>query len=180
MKIVATNVVGAYEIHMTPQTDDRGFFARSWCVRELSECGLHATFVQGSVSYNFERGTVRGMHFQRQPSTEAKLIRCTAGTIHDVLIDLRRESESHLMVMHRELTSDNHLSLFVPPGVAHGFQTLADNTEVLYQMTDYFAPELADGVRYDDPAFDIHWPVPITRISDRDRKWADYSPAGRA
>lgn len=174
MRILATTIAGAYEIHMVPQADDRGFFARSWCAREFAEAGLSAPFVQASVSYNTRSGTLRGLHFQRAPSPEDKLVRCTAGAIYDVLLDLRPRSETYLKWITRELTADNHVSLYVPAGVAHGFQTLTDDTEVLYQMTDFFAPDLASGVAYDDPAFRISWPLPISMISHGDRGWARF------
>ena len=159
---------------MTPQSDERGFFARSWCVREMTEAGISASFVQGSISHNLRRGTLRGLHFQRSPSSESKLVRCTAGAVYDVLVDLRPSSTTYLAWIAQELTADNHLGLYVPAGVAHGFQTLTDAAEVLYQMTDYFAPHLASGVSYNDPAFCISWPLPISMISERDRSWPPH------
>lgn len=161
--------------------DRRGFFARTWCEQEFATKGpaRPLRLVQASISYNRRAGTLRGMHFQAGPSREAKIVRCTAGAIHDVVIDLRPDSPSFMKHAVAELTQANRDALYIPPGFAHGFQTLADDTEVLYQMTDFFAPELARGVRWDDPAFGIDWPdAPAGRtIIERDAAYPDFDPA---
>jgi dTDP-4-dehydrorhamnose 3,5-epimerase len=144
---------------MERHCDERGFFARSVCVEEFQAHGLPADFVQSSVSWNRRRGTVRGMHFQWPPSREGKLVRCLRGAIHDVLLDLRPAEPTYLRHRAVLLDQDNRDAVFIPSGVAHGFQTLADDCEVLYQMTELHAPALAAGVRWDDPSFGIPWPI---------------------
>jgi dTDP-4-dehydrorhamnose 3,5-epimerase len=154
--------------------DGRGYFARTFCVREFGAAGLPTEFVQHSISSTARAGTVRGMHFQRAPHEEAKLIRCIAGAIHDVLIDLRPESSSYMQWEAYELGAGDGRQLYAPAGFAHGFQTLAPDTVVSYLISAYYAPEAAGGVRYDDPAFGIVWPLPVTELSDKDRRWPDY------
>lgn len=152
-----------------PLADSRGFFARMFCKEEFAEAGLPADVVQSSVSYTLRRGTVRGLHFQWPPSRENKLVRCLRGRVFDVMLDLRPDSPSYLRHVAVELDEENRDAVFIPHGVAHGFQTLVDSTEVLYQMTDMFAPHLAAGVRWDDPVFGIQWPVRSEVIlSERD------------
>jgi dTDP-4-dehydrorhamnose 3,5-epimerase len=164
-------------VTIEPHTDPRGFFARTFCKREFAANGLPSALVQASVSYNSRRGTVRGLHFQWPPSEEAKLVRCVRGSLFDVLLDLRPDSATYLK--HEAVTVDDagRDAVFVPPGVAHGFQTLEDRTEVLYQMTDFFVPELAAGVRWNDPAFGIQWPLKDVVISERDRTYPDFTRA---
>jgi dTDP-4-dehydrorhamnose 3,5-epimerase len=166
---------GAALVKMERHCDERGFFARSVCVEEFQAHGLPAAFVQSSVSWNRRRGTVRGMHFQWPPSREGKLVRCLRGAIHDVLLDLRPAEPTYLRYCAVVLDQDNRDAVFIPSGVAHGFQTLADDSEVLYQMTDVQAPALAAGVRWNDPAFDIRWPIASgIVIAHRDATYADF------
>ena len=168
------DIPGAALARLERHPDNRGFFARSVCVREFEAHGLPATFVQSSVSYNRQRGTLRGLHFQWPPSREGKLVRCVRGAIHDVLLDLRPAEPTYLQHRVVVLDEDNRDAVFIPPGIAHGFQTLADDTEVLYQMTDYYAPELASGVRWDDVVFGIRWPLDQVVISERDATYPDF------
>lgn len=172
-----TALHGAYVVEVEPHRDLRGFFARTWCRREFEEHGLIAELAQCSMSCNARRGTLRGMHWQVAPNEEAKLVRCTTGAIHDVIIDLRLHSPTYLKHEAVELTQGNRRALYVPPGVAHGFQTLMDDCEILYQMSDFFDPQLARGVRWNDPAFGIEWPIPDPIILDRDNTYPDYVAA---
>jgi len=176
MKFRPLELAGAFSIEMTPVMDDRGFFARSFCSAEFAEAGLPSFFPQSNISFNRHAGTVRGMHFQLPPHEEPKVIRCTAGVIYDAIIDLRPQSPTYRQWVGIELSAENRIALYVPPGFAHGFQTLADNTEVLYLMGDVYAPDLARGVRWNDPAFDLKWPNLITVISDRDAAYPDFVP----
>ena len=167
-----TKLKGVFVIGLERREDSRGFFARTFCQQEFAERGLRTQFAQCSVSFNINKGTLRGMHFQAAPMHETKLIRCTRGAIFDAIIDLRRESPTYKGHLTIELSAENGKTLYVPEGFAHGFQTLEDGTEVFYQMTEFFAPELARGVRWDDPAFAISWPQVDTRIIlDRDRNY---------
>jgi dTDP-4-dehydrorhamnose 3,5-epimerase len=170
-----TLLSGLYEIRIEPNADERGFFARSWCREEFQAHELNAKLVQCNISFNKRRGTLRGMHFQAEPFGEAKLIRCTQGGIYDVAIDLRPQSPTFRHWVGVELTAANHRMLFVPQGFAHGFLTLEDNTEVFYQMSDFYKAEAARGVRWDDPAFQIAWPAPVQVISERDRTYPDFT-----
>jgi len=174
MRFEPLAMAGAALLRIEPHADSRGFFARTYCAREFAAAGLPPAAVQISVSYNERAGTVRGMHFQWPPSQEAKLVRCIRGKLHDVLLDLRPKSATYLQNVAVKLDEDNHDAVFIPSGIAHGFQTLCDRTEVLYQMTDYFAPELAAGVRWNDPAFAIQWPLPQSDISERDAHCPDF------
>jgi dTDP-4-dehydrorhamnose 3,5-epimerase len=166
---------GACAVRLERFEDHRGFFARSWCQREFAEHGLTARLVQCNISFTRARGTIRGMHYQVPPREEAKLVRCTAGAIYDVIIDLRPDSPTFRQWIGIELTAANRVMLHVPEGFAHGFQTLEDDTEVFYQMSEYYEPELARGVRWDDPAFGMRWPIPDPILSDRDRSFPDYA-----
>jgi dTDP-4-dehydrorhamnose 3,5-epimerase len=154
--------------------DSRGFFARTWCQREFTEHGLDSRLVQCGLSWNRRRGTLRGMHYQAPPHAEVKLIRCTRGAIWDVALDLRPESPSFRRHVGVELSAENHAMLYVPEGVAHGFQTLVDDTEVCYQMSEFYAPESAHGVRFNDPAFAIRWPIPDPIVLERDATYPDF------
>jgi dTDP-4-dehydrorhamnose 3,5-epimerase len=174
MRFVETKLVGARVIEIEPHTDARGFFARSFCRDELTAAGLPGEFMQASVSYNIRRGTLRGLHFQAAPHEEPKLVRCTRGAIFDVIVDLRRTSPTHCRWFGVDLTADNRRTLYVPPGFGHGFQTLVDDTEILYQMAEPYVAELARGVRWNDPAFAIQWPDEPVVISERDRTYLDY------
>jgi dTDP-4-dehydrorhamnose 3,5-epimerase len=166
---------GAWVLHLERHDDERGFFARVWCADEFLRRGLNPRLVQCSLSYNRAAGTLRGMHYQAPPAQEAKVVRCIRGAIHDVLIDLRPESPSYRQWVARELTADNRLSFYVPEGVAHGFLTLSDASEVLYLISSEYAPALARGVRWDDPAFHVSWPSRPSIISERDRDYPDFA-----
>jgi dTDP-4-dehydrorhamnose 3,5-epimerase len=172
-----TPVVGVFEIEPEPREDDRGFFARSYCWREFVAHGLNPQVVQCNVSYNRLRGTLRGMHYQIAPSHEAKLIRCVRGSLYDVAVDVRPGSPTFRHWVAAELRAapgQPSRMLYVPEGVAHGFLTLEDDTEVIYQMSEFHAPEAARGFRWNDPAFAVDWPEPVRVISDRDRSYPDF------
>ncbi len=171
-----TTIPGTFVLEPEPRADARGFFARTWCRREFEAMGLEPRLAQCSVSYNRRAGTLRGMHLQAAPHGEAKLVRCTAGAVFDVVLDLRPDSPAYLRWFGTELSADNRLSLYVPEGVAHGFQTLADGAEVFYQISEEYFPDLARGVRWDDPAFGIRWPLPDPILSPRDRGYPDFRP----
>jgi dTDP-4-dehydrorhamnose 3,5-epimerase len=174
MRFRTTRLQDVKMIELEPATDHRGLFARTFCSQEFAAAGLVTVFVQQSFSHTARAGTVRGMHFQRAPHEEAKVIRCLAGAIHDVLIDLRPGSPTYMQWEAYELAAGDGCQLYVPAGFAHGFQTLAPATEVGYMMTALYAPEAAAGVRHNDPAFNITWPLPVTEISAKDQGWPDY------
>lgn len=175
MKFTETKLKGAYIIEPKLITDERGFFARSWCQKEFTERGLNPNLVQCNISFNLKKGTLRGMHYQAKPHEEAKLVRCTMGAIYDVIIDIRSESPTFKQWVAVELTAENRKMLYIPEGMAHGFQTLLDNTEVFYQMSEFYHPELAGGVRWDDPVFQILWPEFNTRvISEKDLSYPGF------
>jgi dTDP-4-dehydrorhamnose 3,5-epimerase len=168
----STAVAGAWLLTPQAQSDERGFFARTYCAREFEERGIRLQWVQCSVSYNVRAGTLRGMHYQVAPYAEAKLVRCTRGAIYDVIIDLRPDSASYLKHQAAVLSGDNRAALFVPERCAHGFQTLEANTEVFYQMSQFYMPDYGRGVLWNDPAFGIEWPVAPERIiSARDASY---------
>ena len=175
MRFDRLGIHGAFLITIERNIDQRGFFARTFCTKEFEDVGIPAAVVQSSISFSTCRGTVRGMHFQWPPSRESKLVRCLRGSIFDVLLDLRPRSPSYLRHISVQLNENNRDAVFIPHGVAHGFQTLLDGTEVLYQMADVYAPALANGVRWNDPAFSIKWPIagPVV-ISDRDADYPDF------
>lgn len=177
MQFKATTIPGTCEVLLQRLEDERGHFARAWCAREFATQGLPDACVQASVSHNADRGTLRGLHFQWPPSQEGKLVRCEQGAVHDVALDLRPDSPTFLEHVAVVLEAARGNALFIPPGVAHGFQVLEDDTRVLYLMSDFFAPELAGGVRFDDPAFGIDWPLPVSRITPRDREFPDFDKA---
>jgi dTDP-4-dehydrorhamnose 3,5-epimerase len=174
MMFCETKIKGVLMVEMERQVDGRGFFARTWCRREFAERGLASELVQCSVSFNVRRGTLRGLHYQIAPSQEVKLVRCTAGAIHDVVVDLRSDSPTFKKWFAVELSAANRRMLYVPKDVAHGFLTLDDNTEVFYQMSHFYAPECARGVRWNDPAFNIEWPYPPQIIGSRDASYGDF------
>lgn len=174
MIFTETTLKGAFLIEAERREDERGFFARTWCQREFASHGLEKNWVQCSISFNRKKGTLRGMHYQAPPYEEAKLIRCTRGAIFDVIVDLRPHSPSFKHWVGLELTADNRRMLYIPEGFAHGFQTLADETEIFYQMSQFYAPEYASGVRWDDPALHIAWPTDERTISERDRSYPDF------
>jgi dTDP-4-dehydrorhamnose 3,5-epimerase len=174
MIFTETPLKGAYVIDPERLADERGFFARTWCRREFEAHGLDATLAQCSVSFNQKMGTLRGMHYQAAPHAEHKLVRCTTGIIYDVIVDLRPGSGTFRQWFAAELSADNRRMLYIPEGLAHGFLTLADNTEVFYQISEYYVPESARGVRWNDPAFAITWPVHPRIVSQRDSTYADF------
>jgi dTDP-4-dehydrorhamnose 3,5-epimerase len=170
-----TKLKGAYIIEPERLEDSRGFFARAWCEKEFEAHGLNSRLVQCNISFNKKRGTLRGMHYQSSPYEEAKLVRCTRGAIFDVIIDLRLESTTYLDWIGVELTADNRKMLYVPEEFAHGYQTLIQNTEVFYQVSQFYSKEFESGVRWNDPAFVIEWPETENIIvSEKDRNWPDY------
>jgi dTDP-4-dehydrorhamnose 3,5-epimerase len=169
-----TDIAGAYIIDIDRLEDDRGFFARSYCRREFEEHDLNPNLVQCNISFNRFKGTLRGLHSQKQPHQEAKVMRCTRGALYDVILDLRPDSPTWLKHVAVELTTDNHRMLYAPEGVFHGFLTLEDDTEIFYQMSEYYVPKVDMGVRWNDPAFGIAWPMEPAVISDRDRTYPDF------
>ena len=175
MIFAETKLKGAFIIQPEKLEDERGFFARTWCKREIEAHGLNPNLVQCNISFNKKRGTLRGMHHQVPPHEEAKLVRCTMGAIYDVIIDLRPNSPTFKEWFSLELTAKNRKMIYIPEGVSHGFMTLDDNTEVFYQMSEFYAPECARGVRWNDPAFDIVWPGDVTVISERDNQYPDFT-----
>lgn len=170
----STNLQGVFELEVEPHADDRGFFARTWCREEFRTQDLNPGLAQCSVSFNHRRGTLRGMHYQSAPHAEAKLVRCTRGSIYDVALDLRPDSATFLRWVAAELTADNRRAFYIPKGCAHGFLTLEDNTEVFYQISELYNPGSARGVRWNDPTFGIAWPAEIAVISERDRTYPDF------
>lgn len=175
-----TALRGAFVVEPERFNDERGFLARSFSESEFAARGLGARMVESNISFNAKRPTLRGMHYQRPPHAQAKLVRCTAGAVYDVVIDLRPDSETYARWVGVELSAENRLALYVPEGFAHGYQTLADATEVYYQMSARYAPQSAAGVRWDDPFFGIEWPY--TRgviVNERDRTYPDFRPASR-
>lgn len=174
MLFTRTLLAGAYVIDLERLEDERGFFARSYCEKEFDQKGLCARWVQCNVSYNARRGTLRGMHYQAPPFEEAKLVRCTRGGIYDVIIDLRPESSTYKQHFGVELNEDNRSMLYIPGGFAHGFLTLTDQTEVFYQMSEFYHPSAAGAVRWNDETFGIVWPEPVAVISEKDAQWPDF------
>jgi dTDP-4-dehydrorhamnose 3,5-epimerase len=175
MKFDPTPLAGAFVLELEQRSDDRGFFARSFCAKEFEQHGLKAFVAQANVSFNYKRGTLRGMHYQLPPAAETKLIRCTRGAIYDVIIDLRPESPSYLQHFGIELTLDNRKALYVPEMFAHGYLTLTDESEVTYQVGEFYTPGSERGIRHDDPMFAIDWPTRVEVISDKDTQWPRYS-----
>jgi dTDP-4-dehydrorhamnose 3,5-epimerase len=178
MIFTETKLKGAFIIDLERREDERGFFARSWCINEFEAHGLNTRLVQCNVSFNKRRGTLRGMHYQLAPFAEAKLVRCTLGAVYDVIIDLRPDSPTFKQWAAIELNHDNHRMIYIPEGFAHGAQTLADNTELFYQMSEFYQVDAACGVRWDDPAFGIEWPAASDAgrlIAAKDRTWPDFN-----
>lgn len=171
MNFVETKIEGVYIVELKQIGDDRGFFARSFCSKEFAEVGLDDNFVQCNVSYNKTMGTLRGLHFQTDPAREAKLVRCTQGAIVDVAVDLRRSSSTYLEHVMVELTAENRKALYVPKHFGHGFQTLVDDTEVTYQVSEFYTPDAERGLRFDDPKLAIEWPRTATNMSPKDASW---------
>ena len=175
MTLLPTPLAGAFLIEPERLADERGFFARTHCRREFAAAGLNPDIAQCSVSFNTRRGTLRGMHHQAPPFAETKLVRCTQGAIYDVILDLRPGSASFRRWTAFELTAENRRILYIPKGMAHGFQTLADATEVSYQISEFYAPGHGRGVRWNDPAFAIEWPLPDPILCERDRSYPDFA-----
>lgn len=176
MIFAETRLRGAYIIEPEPRVDERGYFARTFCREEFISHGLNPDIVQCSISFNKKQGTLRGMHYQEKPFEETKLVWCNRGAIYDVVIDLRPESPTYRQWISAELTQENHAAVYVPAGCAHGFQTLTDNAEVFYQISQMHRPEAARGVRWNDPAFGVTWPAGQKIISSRDREYPDFPP----
>jgi dTDP-4-dehydrorhamnose 3,5-epimerase len=174
MIFTETPLAGAYTIALEPREDERGFFARAFCQNELAAQGLETTIAQANMSYNFKRGTLRGMHYQVPPHSEVKMVRCIAGAIYDVIVDLRPDSPTHLKWYGVELSAGNRTMLYVPKGFGHGYQALTDHTEVLYMVTEFYAPGAERGMRWDDPAIGIRWPIPNPILSPKDAAHPDY------
>jgi dTDP-4-dehydrorhamnose 3,5-epimerase len=169
-----TILPGVFEIRLEPMGDERGFFARSWCRREFEQHGLNPVIVQCNVAFNEKKGTLRGLHYQAAPHPESKLVRCTQGAIYDVVVDLRPGSPTFKRWIGVVLTAANRHMMYVPEGFGHGLLTLEDRTEVFYQMSEFYHPELSRGVRWNDPAFQIYWPAQPVVMSDRDRTYSDF------
>ncbi len=176
MKIHPTTLNSAYLITLNIFSDNRGFFARTYCRSEFEKHELSSHFEQCSISFNHKKGTLRGMHFQKNPHAETKLVRCSRGKIFDVLIDLRPDSSTFAQWEGHILSGENRHMLYIPEGFAHGFQTLEDNTEVFYQISNSYVPSHASGVRWNDPAFSINWPLEVTVISEKDQTFPDFNP----
>lgn len=174
MIFTETKLKGAYIIDIEKREDSRGFFARGWCQKEFEAHNLTARILQVNLSSNLKKGTLRGMHYQVAPYEETKLVRCTRGGIYDVIVDVRSDSPTFKQWIGVELTEDNYRMLFVPEGFAHGFITLADRTDVTYQVSEFYTPGAERGARYNDPAFGIVWPAPAAVISEKDANWPDF------
>jgi dTDP-4-dehydrorhamnose 3,5-epimerase len=174
MIFTESKLSGAFLIDLDRKEDVRGYFARVFCSEEFRAKGLNPQVAQCSISFNRRRGTLRGMHWQAAPKAEAKLVRCTRGAIFDVIVDLRPNSPTRLQHITVQLSGDNGRMLYVPEGFAHGFQTLVDDTDVFYQMTEFYTPQFGCGARWNDPAFKIAWPLPDPILNDRDRCWPDF------
>lgn len=172
MRFTELSLKGTYIVEPQRHEDSRGFFARTFCAREFRDQNLVEKFVQCSTSWNARAGTVRGMHYQLPPSCEVKLVRCTAGALLDVIVDLRPDSPSYLQHVGVQLSARNRLALYIPEMFAHGYQTLEDGTEVFYQMSEFYAPEMSAGLRYDDPKLGIRWPLTVSVVSEKDRALA--------
>lgn len=179
MRFEGTRIPGVHIVRIEPHEDERGHFARTWCEREIRAAGLDSRVAQINTGFSHTRGTLRGMHFQRPPDEEIKFVRCTRGRVYDVALDLRPGSGTYGEWLGVELSADNGRMLWIPEGCAHGYQTLEDRSELLYTTSAFYAPESASGVRYDDPAFGIEWPIDVTVVSEADRSWplvGDRSP----
>jgi dTDP-4-dehydrorhamnose 3,5-epimerase len=174
MTFLETKLAGVFDIHLEPNCDERGFFARCWCKKEFENHSLSPKLVQCSISFNARKGTLRGVHYQAAPHSETKVVRCTRGAIYDVVVDLRPQSTTFKQWIAVVLTAANRQMLYVPEECGHGFVTLEDDTEVFYQMSEFYEPELARGVRWDDPTFQIKWPVKAEVMSERDRTYPDF------
>ena len=171
MIFTETKLKGAFVVDLEPRSDERGFFARAFCQREFEAHGLKPLIAQANISFNYRKGTVRGLHFQHPPHAETKFVRCSRGAILDLIVDLRPESPTYLQHVGVELTADNRRGLYVPERFAHGYQVLADDTETTYQVGEFYTPAAESGLRYNDPRLAIGWPLPVTDVSDKDQRW---------
>jgi dTDP-4-dehydrorhamnose 3,5-epimerase len=174
MLFTKTKLDGVFLIEPEKHEDERGFFARTWCQQEFNTHNLNSNLAQCSISFNTKKGTLRGMHYQAEPFPETKVVRCTMGSIYDVVLDLRKDSPTYTQWLSIELTQENRLMLYIPPGFAHGFQTLSDDAEVFYQISNFYKPEFSRGVRWNDPAFGIIWISPPSVISRQDNGYPDF------
>jgi dTDP-4-dehydrorhamnose 3,5-epimerase len=174
MLFSATNLKDAFVIELEIRSDERGGFARTFCAKEFEDHGLKPMVAQCNMSFNYQKGTLRGMHYQLPPAAETKLVRCTSGAIYDVIIDMRPDSPTYMQHFGVELTAENRKALYVPEMFAHGYQALTDGAEVVYQVGEFYTPGYERGLRYDDPAFGIEWPIPVTIISEKDDKWPSF------
>jgi dTDP-4-dehydrorhamnose 3,5-epimerase len=174
MKFAKTELKGAFIIELDPRRDHRGFFARAWCQREMIEHGLNPRIAQINTGFSPKRGTLRGMHYQKAPHEEAKVVRCTKGAVYDVIVDLRPRSPTHKKWVGVELSAQNLRMVYVPEGFAHGYETLEDESEIYYLTSEFYNEEASMGVRYNDSVFGIEWPLSVEVISDADRTWPDY------
>lgn len=170
-----TKLSGSFVIDLERREDERGFFARAFCQHEFEEHGLKPVIAQANIGFNRKRGCVRGMHFQYPPAAETKVVRCTRGGVLDIIVDLRPESPTFLEHVEVELTADNHRAIYIPERFAHGYQTLADETETSYQVGEFYTPGVEGGLRHDDPALGLSWPLPVSVISEKDAGWALFS-----
>jgi dTDP-4-dehydrorhamnose 3,5-epimerase len=177
MRFTPAEIAGVWLIDPTPHRDERGYFARLWCEREFAEHGIEATPVQANLAYNVRAGTLRGMHWQDPPHEEGKLVRCSHGAAHLVVLDLRKGSPTHMQAAAFKLDAAVARQAWAPPGCAIGYQTLVDHTEICYLMSRAYAPEAGRGLRYNDPALNLVWPLPVTAISAADQSWPDFSLA---
>ncbi len=171
MRFTPAPLAGAYVIALEPRSDERGMFARAFCAREFAGAGLATEFVQANISTNARAGTVRGLHFQRAPHAEVKLVRCVKGALYDVIVDMREKSPTYLQWFGAELSDDNGHMLYVPKGFAHGYQALSDGATAFYMVSEYYAPQAEGGLRHDDPRLAIAWPRAVTDVSDKDAQW---------
>ncbi len=174
MIFTETKLKGAYIVEIKQLSDERGFFGRSWCKREMEEHGLNGNVVQANTSLSKYKGTMRGMHYQKHPYEETKFLRCTKGAVYDVIVDLRKDSPTFLQWIGMELTEDNYKMIYVPEKFAHGFVTLTDNSEVTYLVTQFYTPGAEAGLRYNDEKLNIQWPVPVTVVSEKDKIHPDF------
>ena len=174
MKFVETKLQGLLMVEFEIHEDERGFFTRSWCQKEFQARGLNSQLVQCDISFNHKRGTLRGLHYQTDPHDEVKLVRCTKGRIYDVAVDMRPSSRTFKKWFAVELAADSHLMLYIPTGFAHGFQTVEDESEIFYQMSNFYNPISARGVRWNDPAFGITWPIKNPILSEKDKSYEDF------
>ncbi len=174
MKFISLPIIGSYLIELEPRQDDRGFFSRLFCREEFAKKGLETEFVQANNSLSYQKGTLRGLHYQLEPMAEVKLVRCIQGSFYDVIVDLRPDSETFGQSYGAVLSSDNRQMMYVPRGCAHGFLTLCENSEVLYMVSQFYSKELEGGIRWDDPFFAIDWPVRPSIISERDKLYPNF------